>query len=490
MDADFVRTALLQHNYYPNHRTISPELPPFFHTRNLTPAVAASVIHAGKPTQPYKGCDYTIFTLTRFNGGPRVCGIPHPYPYCVLTERIHSDWRRIEPQIQSNVSEIQARPHPDGRLFVMDYGDHRFKSKRYLDNQACAAFIAKADIASFYPSLYTHSVPWAIVGIDAAKANISNNLWYNALDRDLRMCRRAETNGVSIGPGTSSLAAEIVLTQIDRALQRRFKYQRFIDDYTCYAKTRSEAANFLSLLEKELAKYSLYLNFAKTSITELPNSELPQWIDELRITTVTADPNNFFEIKLFISRALDVASRFPDGSVLKYALHALCDCTFSHPNGEYVLRRVLGLAQGHPHLVPCLRKLLHYGTDRGGTFRFKSELLAVLAAATRARRSDAMCWALQFCADTNTAIGAAAEDAVLYTYDTMSIIMLDRAGSIRIRRNITRFVRRLVLPRPRSVWEHHWVLLHYLLNERRLTLAEVTDPSLTVLRNLRVNLYG
>jgi hypothetical protein len=490
MDADFVRLALLQHNYFPNHRTISPEVPPFFHTRRLTPVVARAIIQAGKPTQPYKGCDYTLYTLTRFNGGPRVCGIPHPYPYCVLVERIHSEWSRIEPQIQSRVSEIQARKHPDGRLFVMDYGDHRFKSQRYLDNQACAAFIARADIANFYPSLYTHSIPWAIVGIDSAKNNTANNLWYNALDRDIRFCRRAETNGVSIGPGTSSLAAEIVLTQIDRALQRRFKYQRFIDDYACYARTRSEAQEFLAFLEAELAKYSLYLNFRKTSITPLPSSEIPSWIDELRITTATVDPNNFFEIKLFINRALEVAERYPEGSVLKYALHALCDSAFTQKNGEYVLRRVLGLAQAHSHLVPCLRKVLKFGLDKAGRFRFQPELVAVLSAAVRARRSDAMCWVLQFCVDTQTPLNASLENAVLKTYDTMSIVMLDRAGSTRIRRAITRFVRKLVLPRPRSVWERHWVLIHYLLNERRLTLAEVPDPSLGVLRNQRVNLYG
>lgn len=257
-----------------------------------------------------------------------------------------------------------------------------------------------------------------------------------------------------------------------------------------YAKTRDEAQSFLTFIEAELAKYNLYLNFRKTSITALPNSELPPWIDELRITTVTKDPNNFFEIKLFISRALDVASRFPDGSVLKYALHALCDCPFTPKNGEYVLRRVLGLAQAHPHLVPCLRKLLRFGFDRTGAFRFGRELIAVLWAAARARRSDAMCWALQFCADTQTTLDAQLEDAVLKTYDTFSIVMLDQAGSTRIRRSITRFVRRRVLPRPRSVWERHWVLIHYLLNERRLTLAEVPDPSLTVLRNQRVNLYG
>lgn len=490
MDANFVRLALLQKNYFPNHRSRSPELPPFLHTRNLTPVIANEIIQAGPPSRPYKGCDYTLYTLTRFNGGPRVCGIPHPYPYCVLVSRIHTDWTRIEAQTQSSVSEIQARPHPDGPLFIIDYGTHASKSRRYLDNQSGASYVAKTDISNFYPSLYTHSIPWSIVGIDVAKGNTNNSLWYNALDRDLRQCRRAETNGVSVGPGTSSLMAEIVLTQIDRALQQRFNYQRYIDDYTCYTQTRDEAQDFLNTLERELAKYSLYLNFKKTAILHLPAPEIPVWIDDLRINTVLHDENNFYEIKLFLSRALDVAEKNPDGSVLKFALHSICDCSFTASNGEYVLRRVLGLAQAHPHLVPCLYQLLKYGYAANGRFRFKNELRSVLRSAATSRRSDAMCWTLQLCSDTSTTIETDLEDTVLKTYDTMAIIMLYRAGSTRVRRNITRFVRRLVLPRPQSVIEHHWMLIHYLLNERRLFINEVADPSLRVLRQRAINLYG
>ena len=187
---------------------------------------------------------------------------------------------------------------------------------------------------------------------------------------------------------------------------------------------------------------------------------------------------------------LDVAAGNPDGSVLKFALHAICESLFTATNGEYVLRRVLGLALSHPHLVPCLQPLLEFGTTSNGRFRFKSELRAVLKAAATARRSDAMCWALQFCAATATDLDADLEDLLLRSYDALAVVMLYHAGSPRIRRSITRFVRRRVLPRPQSVVEHHWLLVHYLLNERRLMPTEVSDPSLSVLRHLRVNLYG
>jgi len=372
----------------------------------------------------------------------------------------------------------------------MDYGDHRYKSRRYLDNQSCASFIARADISSFYPSLYTHSIPWAIVGIDTAKANTSNNLWYNALDRDLRFCRRSETNGVSIGPGTSSLMAEIVLSQVDRRLEKEFVFERFIDDYTCYATSRSAAQAFLRLLESELGKYNLYLNFRKTHITELPAPELPEWIDQLRVGELSANPQDFYQIKMFISRALHVAEKYPDGSVLRYAMHALCERNFTTANGEYVLRRVAGLAQGYLHIVPCVAAVIAYGYDKGGRFKYGKELLSILAAAAAARRSDAMCWSLHLCKETGTKLDTAVEQEIMKSFDTMTLILLYEAGSTQIRRAITRFARKRILSRPPSVIQRNWMLIHYLLNTGRLKQNEVTDPSLRALRVARADLFG
>lgn len=489
MDANFVREALLQHNYFPNHKTKSRELPPSFHTNRLTPAVAQAIVAAGYPSiGKYKGCDYTQYTLTRFNGGPRVCGIPHPFPYCVLVERIHKDWHRIEPQLTSDSSAIQAKRHPDGRLFVMDYGGQKATSDRYLRKQSCAKFIAKADIANFYPSLYTHSIPWAIVGIDNAKANTSNSLWYNALDRDVRLCRRSETNGVSIGPGTSSLMAEIVLTQIDRKLQKIFSYDRFIDDYTCFCKSRKEAEDFLRQLESELAKFNLFLNFRKTAIKSLPDTEIPDWIDALGADRLTGFPD-FYSVKMFLSRALHLTEKFPDGSVLRYAIHSLNGRVFDQATGTYILRQLLSFALSFPHVVSSIEAFLKFGVLRNGAFRFGDELVAVARSSALARRSDAICWSLWLARRVGVSIPRDLENEILKTYDTFGLVALYQAGSPQIRRSITTFTKKRILSRPASVHERNWFLLHYLLNTGRLLPAEVPDPSLLALHAASVNLF-
>lgn len=422
------------------------------------------------------------------NGGPRVCGIPHPFPYATLVERIHSDWLRIEPQIASRSSAIQPKQHPDGRLFVMDYGDQHATSQRYLDKQSCAKFVVKADISNFYPSLYTHSIPWAIIGIDAAKQNISNSLWYNKLDRDIRYCRRAETNGVSIGPGTSSLAAEIVLCQIDRKLEKIYKFDRFIDDYTCYCGSRQESEEFIRALETELSRYNLYLNFRKTSISSLPDAEVPAWIDSLGVEGLGPNPT-FYNIKVFLSRALHLSSQYPDGSVLRYAIHALNGRNFDHQVGTYILRKLLSFGLSYPHLVASIEPFLSYGFLKAGTFRFELELVALVNASALARRSDAICWSLWLAREANLRLPPESESLVLKTYDTFGLVALYLIASPQTRRSITRFVKTRVLTRPSSVIERNWFLVHFLLNSGRLQIGDVDDPSLLTLRAMGIDFF-
>ncbi len=464
-------------------------MPPCFHTKHLTSAVAAAIVAAQKPAPgKYKGCDYAQYTLTRFNGGPRVCGIPHPYSYCVLVEKIHQEWDRIKPQLISSSSAIQPKQHADGRLFVMDYGNQRATSARYLNKQASARFIVNADIANFYPSLYTHAIPWAIVGIDNAKQNISAKKWYNALDRDIRNCRRAETNGVSIGPGTSSLAAEIVLSQIDRKLEKQFTYNRFIDDYTCYTRSRQSAEDFLRQLETELARYNLYLNFRKTRIFSMPDSEIPRWIDQLAVDTLPNQPS-FYQTKIFINRALHLSEECPDGSVLRYAIHSLTGRKFDKGTGEYILRILLSLGLNHPHVASSIEPFLDYGYDNAGNFKYTTELVSLVESSALARRSDAICWSLWMVRQTGSALPLGVETLVLKTYDTFGLVALYQVASSQTRRSITLFVKKRVLSRPHSVVERNWFLVHYLLNTGRLAVADVNDASLRVLKAQSTNLF-
>lgn len=489
MDRDFVRNGLLQHNYLPNQKEKSREMPPCFGTTGLTANVAEKIRSAGPPLGASKGHDYVPYTLTRFNGGPRVCGVPHPYAYCRLVLQIHTSWNSLEKYLSSGASAIQPTEHADGRLFVMNYGSQRAKASRYIRKSAGAKFTAHADIANFFPSIYTHAIPWAIIGVDAAKQAGATNKWYDKLDKLVRDCRRAETNGVSIGPGTSSLIAELILCRIDRTLQKKFSFDRFIDDYTAFCDSRSKAEEFIRLLEFELSRFNLFLNFNKTAIADLPSVEIPEWVDTLRIEHLSASPD-IFELRTFISRAIYASERFPDGSVLRYAVNALSGKTFSHPAGRYLISRLIGLCLNRLHICSSLPHFIKYGYDKHGNFTLKRELVALVNAAAASRRSDAICWALWLARETKTPLDQSLQERCRRVFDVFATVLLYMVGTPRTRASITRWVRTRVLNRPASVQERNWFLIHYLLNEGRLTVADVKDKSLRLLRKERVNFYS
>lgn len=99
--------------------------------------------------------------------------------------------------------------------------------------------------------------------------NELKDVWANDLDEHVRSLKDGETNGLLIGPHASNIISEIILTQVDIALQNKgfAKVIRNIDDYTFYATSELDAQNFLRVLTTELKKYELQLNAKKTTIT-------------------------------------------------------------------------------------------------------------------------------------------------------------------------------------------------------------------------------
>jgi hypothetical protein len=128
--------------------------------------------------------------------------------------------------------------------------------------------------------------------------------------------------GVPIGPDTSFLAAEIILTAVDRALAKkvRMRGHRYIDDYELAFRSRSEAEEAQALLEEELAHYELAINPTKTEVLELPQPFLEGWTHELATFPIrSANPSQTLTdlIALFSRAAALTRSR---SGPLKYAL--------------------------------------------------------------------------------------------------------------------------------------------------------------------------
>jgi hypothetical protein len=165
-------------------------------------------------------------------------------------------------------------------------------------------YLIKTDIKNFYPSIYTHSIPWALHGKCFIRQS-SNRQNYdfigNRLDKLFQNANDGCTNGVPIGPVVSDIISELVLSGVDRELSKLLNNDvvvvRFKDDYRILAKKEADGRSFIKSLQATLKEYRLELNDGKTEIHRLPNGLFRNWVSEYH--AVNPQPKKYYEFKRF-----------------------------------------------------------------------------------------------------------------------------------------------------------------------------------------------
>jgi hypothetical protein len=193
--------------------------------------------------------------------------------------------------------------------------------------RATSKFVIKADISKFYPSVYTHSIPWAIHGKPFAKVHRDRRYIGNSLDYWIRRGQDDQTIGIPIGPDTSFLVAEIILNAIDENIEKylgKAKGFRFVDEYDFGFRTHSEAESALSIIRESLREYELELNPDKTEIIELPVPIESKWVPKLRMFHFRDTPKaQATDLMTYFDLAFELARECPKEHVLKYAIARL-----------------------------------------------------------------------------------------------------------------------------------------------------------------------
>lgn len=125
------------------------------------------------------------------------------------------------------------------------------------------------DLANFYPTLYTHSIPWMILGKEKAKKNRRNG-FANELDKMIMKCQYDETHGIPTGNLITKIIAELYMCYFDMKLGEKYLYSRYVDDiiYPFYGNYDS----FITKVRSVCREYNLNLNEQKTKVEEFPYS--------------------------------------------------------------------------------------------------------------------------------------------------------------------------------------------------------------------------
>jgi len=150
-----------------------------------------------------------------------------------------------------------------------------FESYEYHALEKRFRHMHQVDIANCFPSIYTHSVSWAVKSRVFAKKQRRRAAGFDVeFDKLMRRMNYEETNGILVGPEVSRIFAEIILQEVDArlisAMERRGKrlrthydFRRFVDDYFVFASDHTDCEAVIAELERILAEYKLHLSKAK-----------------------------------------------------------------------------------------------------------------------------------------------------------------------------------------------------------------------------------
>ncbi len=224
------------------------------------------------------------FSVARSRHSRRPISIPNPFAQLEIADVIARDWRAIERHCKTSSLSLSTPSfsNADGRAIHIT--PHTALYEKRLQFSAEARYVLTSDISQFFPSLYTHSIPWALYGKAKAKSQRFNaKLLGNRIDKALQAAQHGQTIGIPIGPDSSHIVAEIVACAIDSRLEKHLHKKilgyRHVDDFVLFFKSFGEAEEALTALEASVRYFELKLNPLKTRI-----QHLMAWRGEHRLT--------------------------------------------------------------------------------------------------------------------------------------------------------------------------------------------------------------
>ena len=370
---------------------------------------------------------------------PRNIGIPTPMGHELLCKTLMKHWTKLTKYFSTTtkeqsriISRIHIRKMQDKKeLFLMNYENRIDDGTPEPDIYLGKRYMVHADISKCYPSIYTHAIPWALVGKDVAKNNTGKkeqNKWYNQIDHFAQISKNGETHGLLIGPHTSNVLSEIILCAIDGDLSKKYdSYIRHIDDYKCYVNTKEEADNFIIDLNRELRKYDLLLNHKKTEIYELPICVVETWIHKIQNHMATfqkfKDYIDYKEIQAFIDFIIKLVSENADNnSVVLYAIKALKDLNLTKNAQKYLVKSVVSLSLLYPYLVPILGKYI-FEKYEVGTNQIQKYANMIYERYIHKNNYEACSFALLYAIDSNSKIDSIDIKIIKSSQDCILMLM-------------------------------------------------------------------
>lgn len=294
---------LLEHGYFPEAYV----LPPCFRVAKMPPKQKRYF----DPNKKFKGLREAELIRVHFPKTEltdRTFGIIDPKIHNDIAYHITLNWKAMVDAMIPSDSIVASYSFPvpvdrkqPGRMGELRSGRMIYEFITMTDDAlATVAYrfthIVKADIKNFYPSVYTHSLAWAIHGKRKIRHGGKGKNRYdmkfvgNRLDKLFQMANDGCTNGLPIGPAVSDIVSEILASAVDRVLSAELKRNhieceavRFKDDYRILVSSESDAKKVIKILQSALKEYHLELSDEKTTVSSLPDGLFRPWVSSYHL---------------------------------------------------------------------------------------------------------------------------------------------------------------------------------------------------------------
>ncbi|SNZ01718.1 RNA-directed DNA polymerase [Flagellimonas pacifica] len=317
----------------------------------------------------YNSSQLAIFSLAKGIYSRRKLGIPNPKQFSDLSKAVIDNWSLLRStyklSVYSESTPVEARARRAVRTKSTSWNNFKFQ---LIEKSFDKKIQLTLDISQFYPTIYTHSIPWAILGKEKAKrlfkiAISDQTRWQNLLrtNRDakiyksadlidtlVRNCNDRQSVGLCIGPDTSLILAEVIGNRIDEEIEKRLNSiphtgTRYYDDYYFYLNSRNEAENALKIIQHVLYEFQLETNENKVGINKLPFKYIEDWSEQF--DRFNFDVVDKYELRNFFSILHNAISNYPKNSswIIGYALKQfqLGDTVIEKENWDFFLSFIL-----------------------------------------------------------------------------------------------------------------------------------------------------
>lgn len=361
--------ALLGRGYLPK------ELPPGFQSLSFSKNIVTlrasfSAYLSGlgrKKREAYPLPSHAVhFDMARRGHSRRTLSIPNPVNQFFLAEEISRHWTAITDRInQSPYSLTKCDISERGRTIGMP--PLSLLAEKRVIAYAGQGAILQTDILSFYHSIYTHAVPWAIHGKDAAKANrnaYDATMYGNRLDFLLRSCQDGQTIGIPVGPDTSRIISELMLCAVEDRLRHNagakiVKGLRYVDDFFLCFDSLADAETALGILREACLYFDLQLNAAKTSTTVTTAFIESTWAGSLSAAKISSERKaQRRSLMRFFSDVIAITKTLTDESIASFAIRKSAKIRVHKENWDIYLSFLIRIGQEHGNCLDSIVKII------------------------------------------------------------------------------------------------------------------------------------